>query len=287
MIDLVANCPSSSLPSLPSPPRPRLVTPLIAESPPRARRTARRPLSPPPPSTNCAPSLPPTIVAPPSPPPTAVETTIRPPSSPSTVASPRWGIEVSHVSSPNLPVEGLTTSDSFEDENFVPPQSPLTVLNPSRMYFLTWYDHPCTQMPEATVLADSMPHIEDEPVGLDHNEPHDGEEAFDSPYIEADLEADVRYLTPIPTRKRKSLGKVFATRSQVVDKHTRKRPRRTPPSVQLRHTAFVPRKSPRMATARLDEKAGPSRVRATHRILSTKPVPRPQQLFNGFSTEVA
>ena len=42
-----------------------------------------------------------------------------------------------------------------------------------------------------------------------------------------------------------------------------------------------------MSTVRPDEIAGPSRVRATHRMSNTKPIPRPQQQFNGFSTEVA
>ncbi|XP_024969643.1 proline-rich receptor-like protein kinase PERK10 [Cynara cardunculus var. scolymus] len=216
MIDLAANSsPSTSPPSSPLLPRPPIVTPLLADSSPlRARRMPHRPPSPPPPSTDCPPSPPPTSnITPPSSPPAAVATIAPPPSSPPVDTSPNLGGEVSPISSHNLPVEGLTTSDSSEDENFVPPKSPSTVLSPSKLYFLTWYDQPCAHMPEATVLTDSTPHIvEDEIVGLDHIEMHDREEVYDTPHSEADSEANIRNLTPIPTKKIKGLGRIFAAR---------------------------------------------------------------------------
>ncbi|XP_024986544.1 merozoite surface protein CMZ-8-like [Cynara cardunculus var. scolymus] len=176
MVDLVATgSSSSSPPSSPSPPRPHIVTPLIADcSPPRARRTLRRPPSPPPP-----PPPPPSTVEPPSLPSRMIDINASPPSSPPssppTVSSPKLGSEVNPISSPNELIEGVTTSDSSEDELFIPPCSPSTVLSPPKMYFLTWYDHPCTQMP--TVLADPIPHtVEDESVGLEDIELNDREE---------------------------------------------------------------------------------------------------------------
>ncbi|XP_024996770.1 leucine-rich repeat extensin-like protein 5 [Cynara cardunculus var. scolymus] len=247
MVELVADGSSSSPPpSSPSPPRPPIVTPLIADpSPPRERRTPRHPPSPPPEIDNPPSPPPPSNVAPPSPLARMIDINQLPPSSPPTVSSPNLGNEVHPVSRLHELVEGLTTSDSSEDEHFIPPCSPSTVLSPPKIYLLTWYNHPCTRMP--TVLTDPIPHTgEDESVGLEDIDLNEMDEDISTPHsehdheanvepdeetvveadVEPDLEAEVRNLTSIPTRKRKGLRRIFATRSKVVHSQPlKKRPR--------------------------------------------------------------
>ncbi|XP_024965114.1 MICAL-like protein 1, partial [Cynara cardunculus var. scolymus] len=282
--------------------------PLVEPAPPRVQRAPSRypllhiryPIVPPPsrppsssPEAENSPSPSPPSTHPPSPPARMIDINQPPPSSP-TDSSPILGNEVHSDSRLHELVEGLTTSISSEDEHFIPPGSPSTVISPQKVFLLTWYNHSCTRMP--AVLTDPIPHTgEDESVGLEDIVLNDHEAAVEpvldtdiEDTAEPDLEAEVRNLTSIPTKKRKGLGRIFATRSKaVLGQPLKKKPRRAPPSVQPKHSVLTPRKSPRTAVDRPEDTAGPSRVRATRSSSNTRSIPRPPMRFDGFSSEVA
>ncbi|XP_024964514.1 proline-rich receptor-like protein kinase PERK10 [Cynara cardunculus var. scolymus] len=166
---LTANNPSSSPPSSPSPPRPRLVTTFITDSSPRAKRITRRPSSSPPIADSLPTSSPPIVEAPPSSPPAVTNTPAHTPTNLPAKENPNLGIEVNPILSPNFLVEGLTASDSSEgEEDFMQMKIPSpTNFNDTKVYLLTWSDHHTTHEP--TTMADSAPHtVEEEHFEFDH-----------------------------------------------------------------------------------------------------------------------